>query len=187
MTESRQEERKGKARTALAAIAAFLVILAAMAGIYGTYHLLSSAKAGDEPALARLTEKYLGLENLRLEQTAQNGDYMAALWTDEAGEWVMCEYERDQILQDRWKPKGGKSARPGEISSWNYASPRHEAVIIVFGAELDDAVGGYILQAQRRFVEDGRVLNVHVYPDSWDISLTPLLLDREGKPLAADG
>lgn len=187
MTESRREERKAKAWPAFAAIAAFLVILAAMTGICGTYHLLSSAKAGDWPALAQLTETYLKTENLCLEQTAQNGDYMAALWTDAAGEWIMCEYERDQILQDRWKPKGSKAARPGEISSWNYAGPRHEAVVIVFGVELDDAVGGYVLRAQRRSVEDGRVLNVHVYPNSWDISYIPLPLDWEGKLLAADG
>ena len=118
----------------------------------------------------------------------RRGDYLAALCTDGEGKWCMCVYERDSVFPDRWRGGGGKpSLTAGELGSWNYGNPR-EAVIIFCGGDLPEEAAWYTFQNSGITytcpIENGRVLDVFVLPDTGDISSYPEeVLDQNGDPL----
>ena len=118
----------------------------------------------------------------------RRGDYLAALCTDGAGKWCMCVYERDSVFTDRWRGGGGKpSLTAGELGSWNFGNPQ-EAVIIFCGGDLPEEAVWYTFQNSGITytcpIENGRVLDVFVLPDTGDISSYPEeVLDQDGNPL----
>ena len=75
----------------------------------------------------------------------------------------------------------------GELGSWNYGNPR-EAVIIFCGGDLPEEAAWYTFQNSGITytcpIENGRVLDVFVLPDTGDISSYPEeVLDQNGDPL----
>ena len=125
---------------------------------------------------------------LEIVETERRGDYLAALCTDRQGNWCMCVYERDSVFSDRWRGGGGKPyLTAGELGSWNFGNPQ-EAVIIFCGGDLPEEAAWYTFQNSGITytcpIENGRVLDVFVLPDTGDISSYPEeVLDQDGNPL----
>lgn len=101
----------------------------------------------------------------------------------------MCVFAPDPIFRSRWKAQGGKTRlTAGEIGSWNYGSPKGEAVIIVCGAEIPENVHWYRFENGKstytQLVEGEKVLDIFVMPDSRDINGHPVPLDSKKQEIA---
>lgn len=176
----------------LRGVLAALIVIAALAGMYFGYHYFGSAPETDLEALAKKAEEYLGARDsgaaVRVAETERRGDYLAALCTDDQGNWCMCVYDRDSVFPDRWRAGGGKpSLTAGKLGSWNFGNPR-EAVIILCGGDLPEEAAWYTFQNSGIIytcpIEDGQVLDVFLLPDTADIVSHHLeLLDENGEPL----
>lgn len=166
--------------TLLAVVLALLLAAASCA----LWHWWGSAGGEDLGALERQAERYWNAEGLRVERTVQRGDYLAALCRGADGGYRLCVYDRDRLWHNRWRASGGKSALAcGELSSWNYGSPRGEAVLVVCGCGLSEEVRGYSLQNGGVTyicpVDGDSVLDLFVIPDGRD--------DINGHPVPLDG
>ena len=190
--------RKEEERLAQGFLAA-LVMVAAMTGIFLGYHYFTSFPEDSASGLERLAADYLGgfrdagedgfdYDAVEIVETERRGDYLAALCTDGQGNWCMCVYDRDSVFSDRWRAGGGKpSLTAGELGSWNFGNPQ-EAVIIFCGGDLPEGAAYYRFQNSGITytcpIENGRVLDVFVLPDTGDISSYPEeVLDADGRPL----
>ena len=200
MMESMERERRTRRRGFCAAMALALIGVAAIG--FGTWlaaHYLGSVPETDLEGLERQAFTYLATPRRAIEydfdyyaleivETERRGDYLAALCTDGEGKWCMCVYERDSVFPDRWRGGGGKpSLTAGELGSWNYGNPR-EAVIIFCGGDLPEEAAWYTFQNSGITytcpIENGRVLDVFVLPDTGDISSDArAILDGDGNPL----
>lgn len=192
------EQMRAGARGLRRGILAALLAVALAAGLYVSYFYFTSIPATDQTSLAREAGRYLSQwedvtgesdwNGIRVVETEQRGDYLAALCTNSRGEWCMCVYDRDRIFQDRWRGGGGKhTLKPGALGSWNFGNPR-EAVIIFCGGDLPEEAAYYTFQNSGITytcpIENGRVLDVFLLPDTNDISSYPeQLLDQDGQPL----
>ena len=200
MMESMERERRTRRRGFCAAMALALIGVAAIG--FGTWlaaHYLGSVPETDLEGLERQAFASLATPrraivydfdyyDLEIVETERRGDYLAALCTDGAGKWCMCVYERDSVFTDRWRGGGGKpSLTAGELGSWNFGNPQ-EAVIIFCGGDLPEEAAWYTFQNSGITytcpIENGRVLDVFVLPDTGDISSYPEeVLDQDGNPL----
>lgn len=180
-----------------------LLAVAAVLGCYAGYHWWTSVPETDTEGLTRQAAEYLlrptrafapdcDPDMLRIVELDRKGDYLAALCTDDAGNWCMCVYDRDPVFQDRWRGGGGKPRlTAGKLGSWNFGNSR-EAVIIFCGGDLPPEAAYYTFQNSGITytcpIENGRVLDVFLLPDSRDISSSPeALLDGNGQPLDLSG
>ena len=176
----------------LRGLLAALIVIAALAGIFFGYHYLGSAPETDLEALSQKAEEYLGTRNsdgaVRIVETERRGDYLAALCTDDRGNWCMCVYDRDSVFPDRWRAGGGKpSLSAGELGSWNFGTGG-DAVIIFCGGDLPAEAASYTFQNSGITyicpIENRQVLDVFLLPDNSDISSNWMkLLDKNGRPL----
>lgn len=198
--ESMERERRTRRRGFFATTALALIGIAAIGvGTWLAAHYLGSVPETDLEGLERQAFASLATPrraivydfdyyDLKIVETERRGDYLAALCTDGAGKWCMCVYERDSVFTDRWRGGGGKPYLPaGELSSWNFGNPR-EAVIIFCGGDLPEEAAWYTFQNSGITytcpIENGRVLDVFVLPDTGDISSYPEeVLDQDGNPL----
>lgn len=179
-------------RMAWRGAAGTVLVLALLAAGWAGYHYGTSVSEFDEEGLARNAARYLGRENaIRVVETERRGDYLAALCTDDAGNWCMCVYDRDSIFRDRWRGGGGKpTLKSGTLGSWNFGNPR-EAVIVLCGGDLPEEAAYYTFQNSGITytcpIKNGRVLDLFVLPDTADIVSHKLeLLDQDGRPLPKD-
>ena len=179
-------------RMAWRGAAGTVLVLALLAAGWAGYHYGTSASEFDEEGLARNAARYLGRENaIRVVETERRGDYLAALCTDDRGNWCMCVYDRDSIFRDRWRGGGGKpTLKSGALGSWNFGNPR-EAVIVLCGGDLPEEAAYYTFQNSGITytcpIKNGRVLDLFVLPDTADIVSHKLeLLDQDGRPLPKD-
>ena len=171
---------------------ATLLLIAALAGIFLGYHYFGSAPETDLEALSKKAEDYLGTRSsgaaARIVAAERRGDYLAALCTDDQGNWCMCVYDRDSVFQDRWRAGGGKpSLSAGELGSWNFGTGG-DAVIIFCGGDLPEEAASYTFQNSGITyicpIENRQVLDVFLLPDNSDISSNWMkLLDENGQPL----
>lgn len=192
IVESLRREWKMAWRGVLAAALA----IALACGVYFGYFYFRSVPEEDLAGLEQLAADYLGkprrgftvdfqYEDLRIVETERRGDYLAALCTDGAGHWAMCVYDREGLFPDRWRSGGGKpQLSAGKLGSWNFGDPR-EAVIIFCGGDLPAEAAYYTFQNSGVTytcpIEEGRVLDVFLLPDTADISSYPEhLLDENG-------
>ena len=198
--ESMERERRTRRRSFFATTALALIGIAAIGvGTWLAAHYLGSVPETDLEGLERQAFASLATPrrrivydfdyyDLEIVETERRGDYLAALCTDGAGKWCMCVYERDSVFTDRWRGGGGKpSLTTGKLSSWNFGNPQ-EAVIIFCGGDLPEEAAWYTFQnsgiAYTCPIENGRVLDVFVLPDTGDISSYPEeVLDQDGNPL----
>ena len=103
----------------------------------------------------------------------------------------MCVYDRDRLFRDRWRGGGGKpSLKAGTLGSWNFGNPR-EAVIVFCGGDLPEEAAYYTFQNSGITyicpIENGRVLDLFLLPDTHDISSYPeRLLDKDQRPVVWD-
>ena len=179
-------------RMAWRGAAGTVLVLALLAAGWAGYHYGTSVSEFDEEGLARNAARYLGRENaIRVVETERRGDYLAALCTDDTGDWCMCVYDRDSIFRDRWRGGGGKpTLKSGALGSWNFGNPR-EAVIVLCGGDLPEEAAYYTFQNSGITytcpIKNGRVLDLFVLPDTADIVSHKLeLLDQDGRPLPKD-
>lgn len=198
--ESMERERRTRRRSFFATAALALIGIAAIGvGTWLAAHYLGSVPETDLEGLERQAFASLATPrraivydfdyyDLEIVETERRGDYLAALCTDGQGHWCMCVYERDSVFTDRWQGGGGKpSLTAGELGSWNFGNPQ-EAVIIFCGGDLPEEAAWYTFQNSGITytcpIEDGRVLDVFVLPDTGDISSYPEeVLDQDGNPL----
>ena len=198
--ESMERERRTRRRSFFATAALALIGIAAIGvGTWLAAHYLGSVPETDLEGLERQAAAYLGrfqdagedgfdYDALEIVETERRGDYLAALCTDGQGNWCMCVFDRDDVFSDRWMANGGKSSMTtGKLSSWNFGNPR-EAVIIFCGGDLPEEAAWYTFQNSGITytcpIENGRVLDVFVLPDTGDISSYPEeVLDQDGNPL----
>ncbi len=198
--ESMERERRMRRRGFFATAALALIGIAAIGvGTWLAAHYLGSVPETDLEGLERQAAAYLGrfqdagedgfdYDALEIVETERRGDYLAALCTDGQGNWCMCVFDRDDVFSDRWMANGGKSSMTtGKLSSWNFGNPR-EAVIIFCGGDLPEEAAWYTFQNSGITytcpIENGRVLDVFVLPDTGDISSYPEeVLDQDGNPL----
>ena len=200
MMESMERERRMRRRGFFATAALALIGIAAIGvGTWLAAHYLGSVPETDLEGLERQAAAYLGrfqdagedgfdYDALEIVETERRGDYLAALCSDGQGNWCMCVFDRDDVFSDRWMANGGKSSMTtGKLSSWNFGNPR-EAVIIFCGGDLPEEAVWYTFQNSGITytcpIENGRVLDVFVLPDTGDISSYPEeVLDQDGNPL----
>lgn len=198
--ESMERERRTRRRGFFATAALALIGIAAIGvGTWLAAHYLGSVPETDLEGLERQAAAYLGrfqdagedgfdYDVLEIVETERRGDYLAALCTDGQGNWCMCVFDRDDVFSDRWMANGGKSSMTtGKLSSWNFGNPR-EAVIIFCGGDLPEEAAWYTFQNSGITytcpIENGRVLDVFVLPDTGDISSDArAILDGDGNPL----
>ena len=198
--ESMERERRTRRRGFFATAALALIGIAAIGvGTWLAAHYLGSVPETDLEGLERQAFASLATPrrrivydfdyyDLEIVETERRGDYLAALCTDGQGNWCMCVYERDSVFSDRWRGGGGKpSLTAGELGSWNFGNPQ-EAVIIFCGGDLPEEAAWYTFQNSGITytcpIENGRVLDVFVLPDTGDISSYPEeVLDQDGNPL----
>lgn len=169
-------------------IVATAVLMIILIGGYYTCHWGKSANGDNINSLEQQAEKYLGKDQLYIEEVTRKGNYLAALCTENDGTWHMCVYERDNLFKNRWYASGSLNRlKQGKISSWNYGSPQGEAVLIFCGANISDDVNWYTFQNDKIIytcpVEDNIVLDIYIISDSSDISSVPTMLDAEQQPL----
>ena len=197
--ESMERERRMRRRGFFATAALALIGIAAIGvGTWLAAHYLGSVPETDLEGLERQAAAYLGrfqdagedgfdYDALEIVETERRGDYLAALCSDGQGNWCMCVFDRDDVFSDRWMANGGKSSMTtGKLSSWNFGNPR-EAVIIFCGGDLPEEAAYYTFQNSGITytcpIENGRVLDVFVLPDTGDISSYPEeVLDQDGNP-----
>ena len=198
--ESMERERKVRWKSALAAALVLFLLAAAGAGVWLGIHYFQTVEETDLEGLERQAAAYLGrprrlamddafdYDALEIVETERRGDYLAALCTDGQGHWCMCVYDRDSVFPDRWRGGGGKpSLTAGELGSWNFGNPQ-EAVIIFCGGDLPEEAAWYTFQNSGITytcpIENGRVLDVFVLPDTGDISSDArAILDGDGNLL----
>ena len=198
--ESMEREKRNRWKSALAAALVLFLLAAAGVGVWLGVHYFQTVEETDLEGLERQAAAYLGRPRrltmgdafdygaLEIVETERRGDYLAALCTDGQGNWCMCVYERDSVFTDRWRGGGGKpSLTAGELGSWNFGNPQ-EAVIIFCGGDLPEEAAWYTFQNSGITytcpIENGRVLDVFVLPDTGDISSYPEeVLDQNGDPL----
>ena len=198
--ESMERERKVRWKSALAAALVLFLLAATGAGVWLGIHYFQTVEETDLEGLERQAAAYLGrprrlamddafdYDALEIVETERRGDYLAALCTDGQGHWCMCVYDRDSVFSDRWRGGGGKPYLPaGELGSWNFGNPQ-EAVIIFCGGDLPEEAAWYTFQNSGITytcpIENGRVLDVFVLPDTGDISSDArAILDGDGNPL----
>lgn len=184
LVESLKKNARMVWRGAVCAVLALALLAAGWAG----YHYGTSVSETNLDGLARNAARYLGGEALRVVDTERRGDYLAALCTDNTGGWCMCVYDRDALFRDRWRGGGGKpTLKSGTLGSWNFGNPR-EAVIVFCGGDLPPEAAYYTFQNSGITyicpIENGRVLDLFLLPDTHDISSWPeQLLDKDGRPL----
>lgn len=176
--------KRGKVRAFARGCLITLLSVVVLAAGYLAAHWFSTVDGSDPDGLARQAAEYLKYEDLRIEETEQRGDYLAALCRDGDGNWCMCVFDRDPLFEDRWRASGGKkSMEKGNISSWNYGSPKREAVLIFCGGELPEEVRWYEFQnggiTYTCPVEGDKVLDIFIIPDSDNIGGYPVLLDKD--------
>ena len=197
--ETMRQERRTRWKSVLTTALALIGIAAIGTGTWLAAHYLGSVPETDLEGLERQAFTYLATPRRAIEydfdyyaleivETERRGDYLAALCTDGEGKWCMCVYERDSVFPDRWRGRRRQAQPDGrELGSWNYGNPR-EAVIIFCGGDLPEEAAWYTFQNSGNTytcpIENGRVLDVFVLPDTGDISSYPEeVLDQNGDPL----
>lgn len=180
--------KKGKHKAFLKGVVAVLVGVLLLLGGYTGYHWFSTAAGEDLSALEHAAAEYMDLDTVHLHQTEQKGNYLAALCTDENGDWFACVFSRDALFENRWNVCGGVSGiQSGEIGSWNYGSPQKEAVLVFCGGDISQEVRWYRFQNGQTIyispVEDGMVLDLFIIPDTYDINGHPTMLDSDGQEI----
>lgn len=112
---------------------AALMAIALLAGIFFGYHYFGSAPEADPEALTALASAYLGrhdrrewevdYDSLEIVETERRGDYLAALCTDNQGNWCMCEYDRDDVfpgpLARRRREAQPERGETGQLELWH--------------------------------------------------------------------
>lgn len=183
--------KRGKRTAFFRGCVLVLALAALVLGLFAAQHWFSTADGSDTDALAQKAAAYLRLDDVRIEQTAQRGNYLAALCTAADGMHYLCEFDRDALFPSRWRAQGGIFGFDGgEVLSWGYGSPQGEAVLIFCGAELPGEARWYRFENTGITylcpIEDGRVLDVFVIPvvsNQFDISGVPVVLDDELREL----
>lgn len=174
--------KRGKARAFMKGCLIALLSIAILVVGYCSFHWFSTADENDLDALAQQAADYLGYNELLIAKVEQRGSYLAALCKDTDGNWCMCVFDRDRLFENRWRANGGiRKMKDGTISSWNYGSPQKEAILIFCGGNIPDEVCWYKFQNSNFTyicpVENDKLLNIFIIPDSNDINGYPILLD----------
>lgn len=174
--------KKGKTRAFMKGCLIALLFIAVLAVGYCSFHWFSTADKSDLNALAQQAADYLDYDELLIEKVEQRGNYLAALCKDTDGNWCMCVFERDRLFENRWRANGGKRGiQDGTISSWNYGSPKNEAVLIFCGGNISNEVCWYEFQNNNITytcpIENEKLLDIFIIPDSSNINGYPILLD----------
>ena len=197
------ESMRKNVRMVWRGVLAVLLFLAIVVGVNVGYHWFTSVSETDTDALTKQAAEYLlkprraftpeaDPDTLRIVELERKGDYLAALCTDDWGNWCMCVYDRDKMFKDRWRGGGGKPRlNAGELGSWNFGT-NHEAVIIFCGGDLPEEAAYYTFRNSGITytcpIEERQVLDVFLLPDTSDISSYPEeLMDGNGEPLEEKG
>ncbi|MBQ9849217.1 MAG: helix-turn-helix transcriptional regulator [Clostridia bacterium] len=148
----------------------------------------SSVSANDTQRMEKQAEKYLGYNDLSIIKTARKGDYLAALLVDSSNNYCMCVFDENKIFRNRWIAGGGKkSISEGKIASWNYGSPKQEAVLIFCAGKIPENVKYYsFVNGQTEYicsVNDSTVLDIFIIPYTYNINGFPVALDENKNPI----
>jgi transcriptional regulator with XRE-family HTH domain len=179
-----------------------LLAMTLLASAYLSYHYCTTVPffnehEADREALAEKAESYMNQwdqfapGSLSVVDLEQRGDYLTALCVEEDGSgWDLCIYDRDPVFSDRWRANGSlQGMQAGEISSWNFGSPKGEAVIVFGGWNLPGEIKAYSFQNGGITYTcstgcGGMLLDVFVIPENYDRAPHNLtLLDENSEPL----
>ena len=197
------ESMRKNVRMVWRGVLAVLLFLAIVVGVNVGYHWFTIVPENDTDAFPKQAAEYLltprrafppeaDPDTLRIVELERKGDYLAALCTDDWGNWCMCVYDRDKMFKDRWRGGGGKPRlNAGELGSWNFGT-NHEAVIIFCGGDLPEEAAYYTFRNSGITytcpIQERQVLDVFLLPDTSDISSYPEeLMDGNGEPLEEKG
>lgn len=157
-------------------LAALLVVIAA--AIFFGSHYMRTVAADDVAGLKQQLEADWEVNdqqmlNLQVERIVQKGDYLAVSACADTGRWYLGVYKRDKIFPDRWEISGGSGkVRPGYLTNWNYETPEGDTILVCFGAELAENIGGYTFTNSGVTytcpVTEDNVLDFFFIPDAYD-------------------
>ena len=108
------ESMRKNTRMVWRGILAALLFLSIVVGVNAGYHWFTSVPETDVEGLTKQAAEYLlrhrraytpeaDPDALRIVELERKGDYLAALCTDDQGNWCMCVYDRDDVFKDRWR------------------------------------------------------------------------------------
>lgn len=168
-------------------LSAFISMIMIILSVF-IYSWFSSASINDIKRLEKQAEDYLGYNELTIIKTAKKGDYLAALCVDSSKNYCLCVFDENKIFQNRWTANGGKkSISAGEIVSWNYESPKQEAVLIFSAGEIPENTKYYSFVNGRNeyicSVNDNTVLDIFIIPYTNNINGFPVALDENKEPI----
>lgn len=172
----------------LKAVLTGIIIIVLMVFSILFFRWIGTVAEDDTAGLARQAADYLGYDELEIIETSRRGDYLAALCKDPNSNWCMCVFDRDDLFDDRWVANGGKkSMDQGEIESWNYGSPKGEAVLVFCGGNLSDAIHWYRFENSgieyTCSVDGGTVLDIFIILDNNNINGYAVPLDENKLPI----
>ncbi len=165
-----------------------LFILVLSLAAYLAFHWFSSVDGTDSTGLTKQASTYLDSPSLSITQTMQDGDFLAALCTDDSGKQSLCVFDRDPIFKNRWHANGGtQSGEVGTLHSWNFGNPQGDTVLIFFGSALPEAADWYTFKNNKTIytqpITDHTVLDLFIIPENTDISTVPTLLNKDKQVL----
>ncbi len=163
-------------------LSAFIFIILLIFSVL-LFNWFSSVSINDTQRMEKQAAYYLGYEELTIIKTAQKGDYLAALCVDSSKNYCLCVFDENKIFQNRWTANGGKkSISAGEIASWNYGSPKQEAVLIFCAGEIPENTKYYSFVNGRTeyicSINDNTVLDIFIIPYTNNINGFPIALDE---------
>lgn len=147
-----------------------------------------SVSVNDTERIEKQAAEYLEYSELTVIKTTQKGDYLAALCVDSSDNYCMCVFDENKIFRNRWSAGGGKkSISAGKIESWNYGSPKQEAVLIFCAGNVPENIKYYSFVNGRTeyicSVNDNTVLDIFIIPYTNNINGFPVALDENKEPI----
>ena len=167
---------------------AVLLIFSVILGVGFACHASNSVDANDYEAIAKHAQEFYDSGELTVKKVEINGNYLAALFQNDSGDWLMFLFERDVLLHNRWVVIGGSMGiQEGLIFGSYNMGERGNAIIVIFGGDIPEEVSAYQFENGGAIynvrVESDMVLDLYVMKNHDDINGIPVALDENGEEI----
>lgn len=162
-------------------VIAFLALAAV--GSYCGYHYFNSIDVEDERTMFNMADEYVDKNNVRSIDTVKKGDYLAVFYDVDIETDVLLILERDKLFKERWSVEGVTyRIISGEIGCW-CVGQNGEAILVYAGRNLPEEGAYYQFYNSGGIhifpIENNKVLDIFIFADTYDITSSPYLLDKD--------